>query len=128
MRVGNVHVAYCTSVHPAKDLPGRVVLLDRFAVPVREELGIDVLGIGLWLAAPVAAELAADPALCHKFKHELTTRGLETVTLNGFPHEAFQAPVVKHAVYYPDWTDQRRLRYTLDLATILCELLPEDAS
>ena len=37
-------------------------------------------------------------------------RGLEVVTLNGFPYAAFQQPVVKHAVYQPDWTDPRRLR------------------
>jgi hypothetical protein len=123
-----VHLAYCTNVHPAEDLPGIVAQLDRFAVPVREELNVDVLGLGLWLAAPVAAELAADRDLCRKFKHELAVRGLETVTFNGFPYEAFQAPVVKYAVYYPDWTDERRLRYTLDLATVLSELLPDDAA
>jgi hypothetical protein len=36
--------------------------------------------------------------------------------------------VVKHAVYRPDWTSRQRLRYTLDLARILADLLPEDAA
>ncbi|WP_020521540.1 metabolite traffic protein EboE [Catelliglobosispora koreensis] len=127
MRAGHLHLAYCTNVHPAEDLAGIVAQLDRFAVPVRKELGVDVLGLGLWLAAPVAAALAADAGLRAKFKHELTSRGLETVTFNGFPYEAFQAPVVKYGVYYPDWTDEQRLRYTLDLATVLADLLPDDA-
>ena len=54
--------SYCTNVHPAEDLAGILGQLDTYAVPIRERLGADVLGLGLWLAAPVAAELAADPA------------------------------------------------------------------
>jgi hypothetical protein len=50
------------------------------------------------------------------------------VTLNGFPYAAFHQPVVKGAVYHPDWTTPERLRYTVDLARILAELLPADAT
>lgn len=123
-----VHLAYGTNVHPAEDLAGVVGQLDRFAVPVRAQLGADVLGLGLWLAAPVATELAADPAASRRLRAELDRRGLEVVTLNGFPYQAFHAPVVKHAVYRPDWTEPERLRYTLDLAAVLAELLPADAT
>lgn len=122
-----VHLGYCTNVHPAEDLPGIVAQFDTYAVPVRERLGVPVLGLGLWLAAPVAAGLAADRAAVHRLRAELSARGLEVVTLNGFPYQAFQAPVVKHAVYYPDWSEPERLRYTLDLAEVLAQLLPEDA-
>ncbi|MDP9794695.1 sugar phosphate isomerase/epimerase [Catenuloplanes nepalensis] len=123
-----VHLGYCTNVHPAEDLPGIVAQFDTYAVPVRERLGVPVLGLGLWLAAPVAAGLAADRMAVHRLRAELSARGLEVVTLNGFPYQAFQAPVVKHAVYYPDWSEPERLRYTLDLAEVLAQLLPEDAA
>ena len=123
-----LHVGYCTNVHPAEDFTGVLGQLDRYAVPVRERLGTDVLGLGLWLAAPVAAELAAEPARVRRLAAELRVRGLEVVTLNGFPYRAFQAPVVKHAVYHPDWTTPDRLRYTLDLADVLAGLLPPDAA
>lgn len=123
-----VHLAYCTNVHPAEDLPGILAQLDRYAVPVREVLGVDLLGLGLWLAAPVAAALAEDRHLRLRLRRELAARGLETVTLNGFPYEAFHASVVKHRVYYPDWTDRRRLEYTRDLVTVLADLLAEDAA
>ncbi|MGC5052804.1 metabolite traffic protein EboE [Micromonospora sp. DT48] len=122
-----VHLGYCTNVHPAEDLAGIVAQLDTYAVPVRETLGVDRLGLGLWLAAPVAAALAADPSARRRLRAELTVRGLEVVTLNGFPYAAFQAPVVKQAVYHPDWTTDDRLRYTLDLAGVLADLLPDDA-
>ncbi|WP_250030753.1 metabolite traffic protein EboE [Paractinoplanes maris] len=123
-----MHLSYCTNVHPAEDLAGIIDQLDTYAEPIRRRLGSEVLGLGLWLAAPVAAALAQDPALRRRLRHELDTRGLEVVTLNGFPYEAFQAPVVKHAVYYPDWTSRDRLDYTLDLATVLSDLMPATAT
>lgn len=122
-----IHVAYCTNVHPAEDLDGVLAQLDRFAVPVREALDSDVLGLGLWLAAPLAARLARDASKVAQLRSALTSRGLEVVTLNGFPFSGFQQPVVKHAVYQPDWTSPARLDYTVDLATVLAELLPDDA-
>ncbi|MET8091226.1 metabolite traffic protein EboE [Micromonospora sp. NPDC005220] len=123
-----VHLGYCTNVHPAEDLAGILGQLDTYAVPVREALGSDLLGLGLWLAAPVAAELAADPTLRRRLRTELDARGLEVVTLNGFPYAAFQAPVVKQDVYHPDWTTEQRLTYTVDLARVLADLLPDDAA
>jgi sugar phosphate isomerase/epimerase len=121
------HLSYCTNVHPAEDFDGIVRQFDTYAAAVRRHLGGDVLGLGLWLAAPLAAELAADAGLRRRLRRELDARGLEVVTLNGFPYQAFQSPVVKHAVYHPDWTDRRRLDYTLNLARVLVDLLPDDA-
>ncbi|MFI6597702.1 metabolite traffic protein EboE [Nonomuraea sp. NPDC050536] len=123
-----LHLSYCTNVHAAEDLDGILAQLDTYAVPIRARLGTDVLGLGLWLAAPVAAALAADPVLRGRLRRELSVRGLEVVTLNGFPYRSFQAPVVKHAVYHPDWTTKDRLSYTLDLARVLADLLPDDAA
>jgi hypothetical protein len=123
-----VHLSYCTNVHAAEDLAGIVAQFDTYALPVRLRLGSAVLGLGLWLAAPVAAELAADAQARRWLRTALDERGLEVVTLNGFPYAAFQDPVVKYAVYRPDWTEPRRLRYTVNLATVLADLLPADAA
>lgn len=122
-----VHLSYCTNVHAAADLGDILDLLDVYAVPVRERLDADLLGLGLWLPAPVASGLAADPAARRRLRAALDARGLEVVTLNGFPYRAFQDPVVKYAVYAPDWTTPERLRYTVDLARVLTDLLPADA-
>ncbi|GAA4489317.1 metabolite traffic protein EboE [Actinoallomurus oryzae] len=122
-----VHLAYCTNVHPAEDLDGVLAQLARYAEPVRERLGAGTLGVGLWLAADVARALADETALA-RLRRELDARGLEVVTLNGFPYRAFHAPVVKRAVYVPDWTERARLDYTLDLARILQRLLPDDVA
>jgi sugar phosphate isomerase/epimerase len=122
-----VHLSYCTNVHPGERLPEIVAQLDAYAVPIRERLDTGRLGLGLWLAEPVAAELAADPGAIARFRRELDARGLEVVTFNGFPYRAFQAPVVKYDVYQPDWTTPERLDYTVNLARILTDLLPDDA-
>jgi sugar phosphate isomerase/epimerase len=122
-----VHLAYCTNVHQAEDLDGVLTQLARFGEPVRERLGADRLGLGLWLARPVATELVSDPAAVARLRRELAMRGLEVVTLNGFPYQGFHDPVVKHKVYRPDWSTPERTQYTLDLARLLAELLPEDA-
>ena len=123
-----VHLSYGTNVHPAESLPGVLAQLDRFAAPVREQLGWDRLGLGLWLAADVAAALAADRRAVRAFRHELDARGLEVVTVNAFPYRGFHDEVVKHAVYRPLWTEPARLRYTVDCARVLSGLLPDGAT
>lgn len=123
----SVHLGYCTNVHAAEDLDGVLAQLSRYAEPVRERLGTDRLGVGLWLAADVARALADDAALT-RLRRELDARGLEVVTLNGFPYRGFHAPVVKRDVYVPDWADEERLDYTLNLARALVRLLPDDAA
>ncbi|WP_133916933.1 metabolite traffic protein EboE [Streptomyces sp. NBC_00582] len=122
-----VHLAYCSNVHQAEDLDGVVRQLASHAEPVREALGADLLGIGLWLARDVVTELSARPGAVRRLRTELTARGLETVTLNAFPYEGFHREVVKKDVYRPDWTDPARLHYTVDCARVLAGLLPDDA-
>ncbi|GGK93975.1 metabolite traffic protein EboE [Streptomyces flaveus] len=122
-----VHLAYCSNVHQAEDLDGVLAQLAAYAEPVRERLGVDRLGIGLWLARDVVTELVGDGRALARLKDELSLRGLETVTLNAFPYAGFHREVVKKDVYLPDWTDQVRLDYTLDCARVLTALLPDDA-
>jgi sugar phosphate isomerase/epimerase len=121
-------IGYCTNVHPAEDLPGVLAQLDRYAEPVRRLVGVDVLGLGLWLPAVLAGELAASPELRAKLRAELDARGLEVYTLNAFPYGGFHDEVVKHSVYRPEWTDRARLDYTRDCAVVLTDLLPDSAN
>ncbi|MEU1345176.1 metabolite traffic protein EboE [Streptomyces sp. NPDC005827] len=122
-----VHLGYCSNVHQAEDLEGVVAQLAQYAEPVRERLGVDRLGLGLWLARDVVSALVADAGELSRLKSELAARGLETVTLNAFPYAGFHRDVVKKDVYLPDWADEARLEYTLDCARLLAVLLPDDA-
>ncbi|WP_103504476.1 metabolite traffic protein EboE [Streptomyces sp. SM14] len=120
-----VHLAYCTNVHPAETPEGILAQLDQYAGPVRAALGTDTVGLGLWLPAATAALLAGSPTALGELRARLADHGLETVTFNGFPYRGFHDPVVKQAVYHPDWTGPERPSYTLDLARVLAALLPE---
>ncbi|HET6858166.1 MAG TPA: metabolite traffic protein EboE [Streptomyces sp.] len=123
-----VHLAYCTNVHPAQTVDGITAQLADQAELVRQQLGADLVGVGLWLPADVAHHLAADPSAVAALRREMAARGLETVTLNGSPYRGFHAPVVKRGVYVPDWSEPSRLNYTLNLARVLAGLLPDDAA
>jgi sugar phosphate isomerase/epimerase len=123
-----VHLAYCTNVHPAETLDGVLAQLRDHCEPVRRRLGRDRLGIGLWLARDAADALVTDPSALRGLRTELEHRGLEVVTLNGFPYEGFGAEEVKYRVYQPDWADPERLAHTTDLARVLAQLLPDDVT
>ncbi|MER8072067.1 metabolite traffic protein EboE [Streptomyces sp. NPDC094034] len=123
-----VHLSYCTNVHPAENLDGVLAQLRDHCEPVRRRLGRDRLGIGLWLAKDAAQALINDPAVLRGLRAELDRRGLEVVTLNGFPYEGFGAEEVKYRVYKPDWADPERLAHTSDLARLLAALLPDDVT
>ena len=122
-----VHLGYGSNVHPAESLDGIVDQL-RYAGGVRARLGSERLGVGLWVPAPAAHELATDPSALARLRAALERHGLEVVTLNAFPYEGFHAPVVKRDVYSPDWSTAARLDYTLDCARVLAGLLPDDAA
>ena len=123
-----VHLAYCTNVHPAETLDGVLAQLRDHCEPVRRRLGRDRLGIGLWLARDAAHALVTDPSALRGLRTELDRRGLEVVTLNGFPYEGFGAEEVKYRVYTPDWADPERLDHTTALARVLAGLLPDDVT
>ncbi|WP_128378957.1 metabolite traffic protein EboE [Streptomyces cavernae] len=123
-----VHLAYCTNVHPAENLDGVLAQLRDHCEPVRRRLGRDRLGIGLWLAKDAAHALVTDPSALRALRTELDRRGLEVVTLNGFPYEGFGAQEVKYRVYKPDWADPERLAHTASLARVLAGLLPDDVT
>ncbi|MFJ2396536.1 metabolite traffic protein EboE [Streptomyces sp. NPDC087843] len=123
-----VHLAYCTNVHPAETLDGVLAQLRDHCEPVRRRLGRDRLGIGLWLAKDASHALVTDPVALRALRSELDRRGLEVVTLNGFPYEGFGAQEVKYRVYRPDWADPERLAYTTALARVLARLLPDDVT
>ena len=123
-----MHLSYCTNVHPAEDLDGVLSQLDAFAGPVRRAAGLDELGVGLWLPADLAAQLAASADDRAQLRERLVANGLVLRTINAFPYQAFHAEVVKLDVYRPDWTDPRRAQYTLDCAAVLADLLPVGAA
>jgi sugar phosphate isomerase/epimerase len=123
-----VHLSYGANIRPARDLPAVVEQLDTYASAIRAKLGVDTLGVSLWLPPSLAAALAVDARARTRLRAELDARGLEVVTLSGVPYaEGGGEASSDTSRYVPDWSDPARLEYTLDLARILVDLLPDDA-
>jgi len=101
--------------------------LDTHASAIRGRLDVDTLGVSLWLPPFLAAALAVDGRLRTRLRGELDARGLEVVTLSGVPYAEGGGEASAGERDGPDWSDPARLEYTLDLARILVDLMPDDA-
>ena len=119
-------LTYCANVYPGESLAELLAAFDA-AGAVRERLGLARMALGVWLSRPGLDELGRSGGAA-RLGDELVPRGLEVFTLNGFPYGNFHAPVVKRAVYHPDWTTAERRDYTLALAEVLVEVMPGDVA
>jgi hypothetical protein len=116
-------LGYCTNVHPCRTVADVPLMLDRHAVAVRGQCGFDI-AVGLWLPEPAIREATASPRSQADLVAAVSARGLGCHTMNAFPYGDFHGARVKDQVYLPDWTDPRRLDYTLACARLLAALLP----
>ncbi len=120
------HLTYCTNIHPGDGWNAVYANLQRFAPALKHRLSPSGrFGIGLRLSALDARELLEGRRL-EDFRSFLDREGLYVAIINGFPHGSFHRTAVKAEVYAPDWRDDERVRYTLDLVEILSRLLPPD--
>ncbi|MFG1921406.1 xylose isomerase [Cryptosporangium sp. NPDC048952] len=110
--MGDGPLSYCADLHPVSDLDDVVAQLDRYAEPIRRAVPMKRLGLGLRLAPSVASGLASDRSARRRLRRELDVRGLEVTTLNTGSDS-------------PRWNDPARLRYSLDCAAVLADLLPD---
>jgi hypothetical protein len=123
-RARDLHLTYCTNIHPADGWAGVRANLEQFAPALKRRFSPGApFGIGLRLSARDARQLLA--AGVDEFRGWLDREGLYVAIINGFPHGAFHKTVVKADVYAPDWRDPERVRYTVDLVEILTRLVPD---
>ncbi|PPS45401.1 metabolite traffic protein EboE [Chroococcidiopsis sp. TS-821] len=124
MQLKNIHLTYCTNVHPGESWQDVFANLEQYIPELKARLAPDKpFGIGLRLAALAARELLESDRLA-QFQTWLQQNNLYVFTLNGFPYGGFHHQVVKDKVYAPDWRSRDRLDYTLNLTQILATLLP----
>ncbi len=127
MQIGrerSLDLTYCTSIHPAEGWENVERNIRRYAPALKQTLSPSApFGLGLRLSAREAKELLAGDRLA-RFAGFLEDHGLYVAILNGFPYGPFHGVAVKENVYAPDWRDNARVEYTLDLIEILRLLLP----
>lgn len=128
MRFDSAHLAYCTNIHPAESWEETDRVLRGDVLAVRDELrrggqlGADEpFAIGLRLSARAARELL-DGDRIDRFRGWLEEANTYVFTINGFPFGDFHGTRVKEKVFQPDWTDPRRVEYTMDLFRILARI------
>jgi hypothetical protein len=81
-------LGYCYNVLPGETVDALVDQVHRICGPVRARLGVDRLGVGLWVARGAATELCADTRRRRELADALDRAGLYCFTLNGFPYSA----------------------------------------
>jgi sugar phosphate isomerase/epimerase len=124
-RTGEVHLTYCSNIHPGESWAEVRANLERYVVRVAREVAGDApFGVGLRLSGLAARELEKPEALA-ELAAFLAEQRLYLFTINGFPYGTFHGSRVKEEVYLPDWGDAERLAYTDRLSEILAALLPE---
>jgi hypothetical protein len=115
-------LTYCTNVHPGNNQAQVMEIVAGPLARVRQRRELSSMTGGLWFSQNTARDLLAQNNL-QRFAERLDQNAITLFTLNGFPAIDFHAPRIKETVYRPDWADQERLEYTLDLARILSTLL-----
>jgi sugar phosphate isomerase/epimerase len=118
------HLTYCTNIHAANGWEGVYTNLQKYAPPLKARFSPAApFGVGLRLSAREARELLEGDRL-REFREFLDREGLYVAIINGFPYGPFHGTPVKANVYAPDWRDEARVDYTLDLIRILQALVP----
>jgi hypothetical protein len=117
------HLTYSTLVHPADNWEQLWASVQTYLPKVKARVSPDQpFGVCLRLAAPTAAELAANADERKKLKWFLNDNDMYVYTANAFPYGAFKGTVVKEQVYEPDWRTEERTAYTINVADILADI------
>ncbi len=122
-----LHLTYCLNIHGGDTWPEVLAAIQEKALTVRDRVTSSQtpFGLGLRLSCEAAKSLVQTNTL-EKFKQFLKAQNLYIFTINGFPYGRFHGGPIKQNVYHPDWQCPARRDYTLLLAHILAELLPDD--
>jgi sugar phosphate isomerase/epimerase len=121
-----VHLGYEITPRPARRVAQVIAQLDTYAA-VRTMIGADSLGVSLWLPPALAAALATGARIRTRLRAELDARRLEVVTLSGLSFdEENGSPFAEGGGEQLFWDEPARREYTLDLARVLVDLLPEE--
>ena len=119
----NIHLTYCTNVHPGQTINLIKDNIQTHVLKVKAEVSPDApFGVGLWIPGNAADKLVDNNEL-ECFKKFLSDNDLYVFTINGFPYGDFHNTPVKEKVYLPNWLEKSRLKYTSNLASILAGLL-----
>jgi len=119
------HLTYSTLVHDGDTWPEmEQSVFDHIPAVAAAVAPGKPFGVSLRLSHASVETLQADPSRRASFRQRLDDQNLYVYTVNAFPYGPFKGGRVKERVYAPDWTDRRRVDYTIAVAEILAEITP----
>lgn len=125
MKVNQHHLTYCSNIHAGETWVETFYNLQTYIPNLKIKLSPEKpFGIGLRLSNQASEQLILKPNLV-EFKNWLSQTNCYVFTMNGFPYGDFHGQHVKDQVHRPDWTTSERTKYTLRLADLLIQLLPD---
>lgn len=118
-----VRLGYCLNVHAAETVAGVLEGVRAITVPVARALGGDApFGVGPWLAAAVAHDLAANARALEPLESLLAGERLVPFTFNAFPFGGFHTAGLKAGVFRPTWLEAERAEFTRAVAGVAARL------
>ena len=127
MNLGRLgHLSYSTLVHPGDNWEQMLDSLRTYVPRVKARVCANQpFGLSLRLAAPSAELLKHDKSAREELRRFLAEHDLYLYTVNAFVYGNFKNVRVKENVYEPDWRTEERTQYTMNVADVVAEFVPE---
>jgi hypothetical protein len=123
------HLTYSTLVHPGDTWDDMWTSLTTYVPKVKARVAPnDPFGVSLRLSAKSAETLVNSRDQRDKLKKFLADNNMYLYTVNAFPYGPFKGQIVKEQVYEPDWRSEERTQYTMNVADVLADVVPEEIS
>jgi len=123
---GMGHLTYSTLVHPGDTWDDIWSSLREYVPQVKRNVCPDgKFGVSMRISHASSETLVASPEKRRELRAFLDDNDMYLYTVNAFPYGPFKNQIVKEQVYEPDWSSESRLRYTMNVASILAEVAPD---
>ena len=121
------HLTYCLNIYQAESWEQVFSAIKKHCQKVKQKVCMpeEKFALGLRLSAKACQDLTDNPRLLEQFGRWLRINKFYIFTINIFPYGQFHQTVVKENVYFPDWSEHKRVIYTKQASDILAYLLPE---
>jgi hypothetical protein len=123
---GMGHITYSTLVHAGDTWDDIWASLRKFVPQVKKNVCPNgKFGVSLRISHSSSETLINSPEKRAELRKFLDDNDMYLYTVNAFPYGPFKNQIVKEQVYEPDWSSEARLKYTMNVATILAEVAPD---
>jgi sugar phosphate isomerase/epimerase len=123
---GMGHITYSTLVHAGDTWDDIWASLRKFVPQVKKNVcPTGKFGVSLRISHSSSETLINSPEKRAELRKFLDDNDMYLYTVNAFPYGPFKNQIVKEQVYEPDWSSEKRLQYTMNVATILAEVAPD---